>query len=342
MRDLTLDKRSPVPLYLQLKHHIIHLISSGEWMPGLALPSVRQVAAELHMATATVQRTYGELQAQGLLVGQTGRGVFVADLAVGAPQDKRSLAPDLDSERDAVLHGLLARGVLNARSLGFREEEILAKVRQLARSGRSETGGVAPRAVFVGVQEEIGEKYRALLVEALGDLDVSVETVLLSDLEQRGDAALDALEPIGCLVSLVGTFTELRRLAGHRGTILFGLVLDLTPETQQRLMALPPDEDVGLVAEERYLPSARAVLRQYLGTEDHLIFATSRMRTALHRIGSSCRLIVFTLGAKRVAERVARRAEVHSADLIELEFLPNPNSVARLRSLISGHAFVGD
>ena len=104
-------------------------------MPGLAIPSVRQLAGELHMATATVQRTYGELQAQGLLVGQTGRGVFVADLAVGAPPDKRLFARDLASERDAVLHGLLARGVVNARSLGFREDEIVAKVRVLAASG---------------------------------------------------------------------------------------------------------------------------------------------------------------------------------------------------------------
>ena len=67
----------------------------------------------------------------------------------------------------------------------------------------------------------MNDKYRGLLREALADLEVTVETVLLDDLEQRGDAILDELEPIGCLVSLVGTFADLRRLAGHRGTILF-------------------------------------------------------------------------------------------------------------------------
>jgi DNA-binding transcriptional regulator YhcF (GntR family) len=333
VRDLTLDKRSNIPLYLQLKHHIVHLISSGEWMPGMAIPSVRQVASELSMATATVQRTYAELQAQGLLVGQAGRGVFVAELAVGVPVETREIA----SEREAVLHGLLARSVSNAQSLGFRADEIVAKVRALAASSRVEADGAPPRVVFVGIESFVADKYCGLLRDALADLHVEVDRVLLDDLEQRGDAALDEHEPIRCLVSLVGTFADLRRLAGHRGTILFGLVLDLTADAQQRLVDLPTDEPIGLVAEERYLPSARAALRQYLGTEEHLLFASASARAALRRL-RGCRLIVYTLGAKRAAEHNA----APEAELIELQFRPNPNSIARLRGLLSGQVLLSD
>jgi GntR family transcriptional regulator len=59
--DLVLDRRSALPLYLQLKHHLIHLVSAGVWQPGMSIPSVRQLAADLGLATATVQRAYGEL-----------------------------------------------------------------------------------------------------------------------------------------------------------------------------------------------------------------------------------------------------------------------------------------
>ena len=118
--DLVLDKHSTVPLYLQLKHHIVHLISSGEYPPGTPLPSVRQVSTTLGLATATVQRTYGELQAQGLLVGQSGRGVFVAKLTAGLPA--------LASERSDLLRDLVARTVAQARSFGFKDDEILTAV----------------------------------------------------------------------------------------------------------------------------------------------------------------------------------------------------------------------
>jgi DNA-binding transcriptional regulator YhcF (GntR family) len=292
---------------------------------------VRQVANELHMAPATVQRTYSELQSQGLLVGQTGRGVFVADLSVGVPPRTATMQRSLASERDAVLHGLLARAVLHTRSLGCREDEILATTRALAGGRRLDNGVAAPRVVFVGGHTDVVEKYRDLLSPALEDLGVQVETLLLDELERRGEAALDEHEPIGCLVSLVGTFADLRRLAGQRGCVLFGLVVDLTAETQQRLVELPQDVSIGLVAEERYMPSARAVMRQYLGSEEHLLYATGQMRSALKRIAGTCQIVVHTLGAKRLVEGMA----APGTELIELQFRPNPGSVARLRSVLT-------
>ena len=332
IRDLVLDKRSTIPLYLQLKHHIVHLISSGEWKPEMPLPSVRQVASELHMAPATVQRTYSELQSQGLLVGQTGRGVFVADLSVGVPQRTARTQRTLASERDSLLHGLLARPVLHAPQSRFsRGRDCLDHAASGWRSSGRAEPLTAPRVVFVGGSDDVVTKYRDLLGPALGDLGVQVDTLLLDELERRGDAALDEHEPIACLVSLVGTFADLRRLAGERGTMLFALVVDLTAETQQRLVELPQDVPIGLVAEERYLPSARAVMRQYLGGEEHLLYATARMRAGLKRIGRTCKIVVHTLGAKRLVEGLA----LPGAELIELQFRPNPGSVARLRSVLT-------
>ena len=68
LADVVLDRGSTVPLYAQLAQHIVHLISSGAWPPGTAVPSVRQLAADLRLATATAQRVYADLQERGLLV----------------------------------------------------------------------------------------------------------------------------------------------------------------------------------------------------------------------------------------------------------------------------------
>ena len=319
MVDLVLDKESTIPLYLQLKQHIIHLISSGAWGPGTSLPSVRQLAADLGMATATVQRAYNELQTQGLLVGQAGRGVYVGDLATGLP--------GLAAERSEVLSDLLARSVSHARSLGFGEDEIVAAVRALLGDGKLQAG--PSRVVFVGRQRETVDKYVRLLREALLGLDVAVEGVALTDLE-RDDTILDQLEPIRCIVSLIGSFAEVRHLTGQRGVPLYGLVVELTEAAQYALVHLPDDVLIGLVAEHQYLTSARALLRQYFGSEERVRWTVPRNHAALRRIVRDCPVVVHTFGARKAVEEHAPPG----TRLLELEYMPNAASLARLRAAL--------
>src|SRR5215472_6247559 len=159
--EVALDKRSAIPLYTQLRHHIVYLIGSGELEPGAMLPSVRQLAAQLNLAPATVQRTYAELQAQGLLVAQPGRGIRVPDLTADVP--------NLAEERSDVLRGAMERALNHARGLGFSDREILSTVGELVFGGRLAAG--KPRVVFVAVTHEFAETYRGILREELAGLN---------------------------------------------------------------------------------------------------------------------------------------------------------------------------
>lgn len=322
IHDLVLDKNSTIPLYLQLKQYIVHIISSGGWQPGMPLPSVRQLAKELGTARATVQHTYRDLQEQGLVVGQTGRGVYVAELAAGLP--------DQLAERSELLRGLFARTVSHARSLGFDEDEMVEVVREQAARSKAVTS-VAPRVVFVSPLAEILERYRSLLTEALSGLDVQIECVLVSDLEHDSDARLDRLEPIRCLVSLVSGFPDLRRLASHRGTPLLAMVIDLTEETQQSLVHLPDDVPIGLVTEQHFLSTTRAMLRQYLTAEERVRWAFSNDSEGVKRVMRECRNVVHTFGAQAAVE-AHRRPDTA---LIHLRYRPNPASVEKMRALLT-------
>ncbi len=317
--DLVVDKRSTIPVYLQLKHHIVHLISSGALAPGTPLPSVRQLAGDLGLATATIQRAYGELQEIGMLVGQAGRGVFVADLA--------NELPHLPGERLGVLRGVFARAVSHALSLGFGQQEIVATVRDLAvGAGRSDH---PPRLVFVGSSAETAAKYRALLDAALRADGVEVASLTLAEIQEGADAALDRLEPLRCIVGLVRTFTQLRPIVAHRGTPLFGLVVELTPAMQQTLRALPDDEPLGLIAEDLYLPSARTIVRHFRGSEDNVVWAESHNRRAVRRVVQTCPTVLHTFGTGAMLAKLAPRSR-----LIELEYLPTEASLERLRNLV--------
>jgi GntR family transcriptional regulator len=72
-----LDVSSGVPLYLQLKQQIIQRIIQGEWEPGYQLPTVRQLAVDLSINVNTVSRVYQEVEREGFIRTQQGKGTFV-------------------------------------------------------------------------------------------------------------------------------------------------------------------------------------------------------------------------------------------------------------------------
>ena len=54
-------------------------IRSGRLLPGTRLPTHRQLAATEGLALVTASRVYAELEAMGLVSGETGRGTFVRE-----------------------------------------------------------------------------------------------------------------------------------------------------------------------------------------------------------------------------------------------------------------------
>ena len=66
------------PMYLQILEQIKARISVGDWPPGSEIPSIRQLAAELRVSVITIKRAYLELEQEGVIETQQGRGSFVA------------------------------------------------------------------------------------------------------------------------------------------------------------------------------------------------------------------------------------------------------------------------
>ena len=68
-----------LPIYRQIMHQITDAIVAGRIAPGEKLASHRDLAAQLVVAPLTVKKAYDELEREGLLHTQRGRGTFVSD-----------------------------------------------------------------------------------------------------------------------------------------------------------------------------------------------------------------------------------------------------------------------
>ena len=110
------DKR---PIYLQIMDQIRQRVSVGDWAEGQPIPSIRQLAADLQVSVITVKRAYLELEREGVIVTQQGKGSQVAP--------NPGLGMRLQEEE---LNRHLEQAVRLAEMLGLRPKELEGRLRE--------------------------------------------------------------------------------------------------------------------------------------------------------------------------------------------------------------------
>ena len=73
---------SELPIYRQLMRQITDAIAGGRLRPGDKLTSQRELAEQLVIAPLTVKKAYDELEREGLVRTERGRGTFVTTNAL--------------------------------------------------------------------------------------------------------------------------------------------------------------------------------------------------------------------------------------------------------------------
>ena len=112
---IKVDLRLRIPIYVQIMDQIKYFIVNGELQPGDQLPTVRQMAADLHVNFNTVARAYRLLDEDGMISTQHGRGTYV--LGEPSPEGSKQL-------RREAFEGLARRFLVEASRLGLSPEEV--------------------------------------------------------------------------------------------------------------------------------------------------------------------------------------------------------------------------
>ena len=123
MIEYHLDQRSGVATYLQIVQQTKEALRLGVLGVGDQLPTVREVVASLAINPNTVAKAYRELEREGLVVAQQGRGTFVAStLASPSLEYHQTLRRELEEWlREAERAGLDEESVRALISTTLRE-----------------------------------------------------------------------------------------------------------------------------------------------------------------------------------------------------------------------------
>src|ERR1700731_1269848 len=123
MISFRVDGRSGAPPYLQIVQQVRQALRMGVLDVGDQLPSVREVVAATAINPNTVLKAYRDLEREGLVTAEAGRGTFVTKRPDGPPPGTH-----------ARLGRSLARWVREARAAGLDDESIESLLRVTLRS----------------------------------------------------------------------------------------------------------------------------------------------------------------------------------------------------------------
>ena len=105
---ILISNSSKEPIYNQIKDQIKGLVLSGELKEGDVLPSMRQLAKDLHVSVITTKRAYEELEKEGFIFSVVGKGSFVSE------QNNEMI---LERKRIAIEEQLIA-AIQNSKEIG--------------------------------------------------------------------------------------------------------------------------------------------------------------------------------------------------------------------------------
>jgi GntR family transcriptional regulator len=112
--DLHIDYDRGVPVYRQIYEAVTAALASGALARDEQLPTIHELAHRLEINPNTVARAYRELDQDGYIVSQRGRGTFPTERTATAADDKQKALRSIFERAiaEAARHGIAAVEVI--------------------------------------------------------------------------------------------------------------------------------------------------------------------------------------------------------------------------------------
>lgn len=302
-----IDRKSGLSLHQQLKSAIEHGIYFGGMAAGTSLPSVRDMAAQAHVAPMTVAKVYAELKAAGLIETKAGSGTLVAPTALAGRPDMARLQAAIDAVTDLALN------------LGARPGDIpgLITARVIARlsQGRRKT------IFMVGLFADATASYAKRVAAQLGD-HATVEPTTMDEVDADPDLArrLQAADLILTFANLQPAITE-----AVPGVPILAIRFIPSEATRMALASIDPMARVGVVSRfADFSPVLNLGVRRFAAHVRDIV-SVNLDDPQIGPLLADCDVVVMATGADEAA-RMARPG----AQRIEYRHIPDPGDIDRL------------
>lgn len=312
-----IDRKSGLPIHLQIKRSVTYLIACNYWKEGQKLPTERNMAAKLGVSRNTVSLAYRQLENEGLITSRQGRGTFVAEADESLGTGKR--------ERFAKI---IEAALENALSLGLSPDDFLAMAQNCVEQRHQ-----ALREIRIAFLECNREQLDYFAREIELGTGVRVMPVLIADLESNQEVS----SVVSTADLIVTTFFHLDEVCNKfpdRQEEILGIALDPVIESVVKIARLPHGARVLLVCiseafAERVLKSIALAGIQELEVQIY----TGRDPQLLREMLEDKQAVIVSPGRLKEVGSMASKG----IQLIEFIYKPDAGSVNLLSSSVLEH-----
>jgi DNA-binding transcriptional regulator YhcF (GntR family) len=236
--DLKLNPKDQLPLHVQLKSQLAHLIETGQLQTGAQLPTVRQMAGFLRINRNTVAKVFSELEREGYLCCERGKGTFVSS---HRSQAKRSL------KKMQGLVEIVDEALNKAIRLGFTAEELSVTLYARTHTAPPANTLPRPRLLFIECNQSQVSLFCAELKEALA---IEVDGMLLPDFTKMLRNTPASMRPYAFVVTTFYHIQEVQAALANTKIEVMGLLVEAGLETLMRLTTLAKGTKIGVACYE--------------------------------------------------------------------------------------------
>ncbi|SFS74218.1 GntR family transcriptional regulator [Saccharopolyspora flava] len=221
-KQISVDHRSPVPLYFQVASQIEEAIASGALPVGARLDNEIELAGNLGLSRPTIRQAIGSLVDKGLVVRKRGAGTQVVFNHVKRSLQLSSLHDDLTALDAAPSTRVLVNELRTpppeaARALGLSEQDQvlhLERVRHARGEPIARLRNYLPAGLLAPTDEDLTDRGLYQLLRAAGvHLHAAQQTIGARTATDEEAALLD--EPTGAALLTMQRITH-----DHTGAIV--------------------------------------------------------------------------------------------------------------------------
>ena len=307
-----IDKSNKMPLYLQLKDLIKYYISTGSIQDSHQLPGVNKLAQELGINFETIRKAYKELEKEGLISMERGRGTFVTLHKDFIP--KTTPKRDLELEPVGTFKHIMRRLLQADKNL----EEVKKIIDQAFHEISLESSS----------QFIIFTECNALQINEISKLlkdylNLDVKPVLIKDLKNEVQRASMEKKKLLAIVTTGFHMNEVRNIIGDIPLDIHLLITNMSPETRRQLESFDNDTRFGLICRDKEsLPLYNDLLKAELSHDLKLSSCVLEERLKVNHILTSVNVLLIT---PAVHEEIKKKAP---SDLLIFNILDKVDTIS--------------
>ena len=230
--NIKLDRKSGVPIYLQVKNQIMNQIKTGNLKIGEKMVTERELAEKIKVSRNTVSAAYKLLEQEGVLISYQGRGTFVAEEAKTWKQ--QSVQNRLSK--------IIELGLEEALEMGLTYEEFLDLVMQIIKDREEVMRRI--NAVFIECNIEQAKEFSKELTQ---NTNLNVTSITLSDIENKDEKSVKCLNDSQLVITTFNHVNRVKEITAGQGKEVFGVAINPNLETIVKIARYSRNTKFGLV-----------------------------------------------------------------------------------------------